>query len=139
MPKDLRQAWEELKPHDDPSKNYSTYPRVSGQLVRYRDGQYVFPVTIGYPKQVLNLIFDTASGDFWMWFWLMPVEMLYNRRYYNGSGSTEAALWEGQSWGATYAVGSNYGTVWSDIVCIDAIGVSGNPIECSQRVSNWFA
>ncbi|CZS96001.1 uncharacterized protein RCO7_05097 [Rhynchosporium graminicola] len=131
MPKDLRQAWEELKPHDDPSKNYSTYPRVSGQLVRYRDGQYVFPVTIGYPKQVLNLIFDTASGDFWMWFWLMPVEMLYN-----GSGSTEAALWEGQSWGATYAVGSNYGTVWSDIVCIDAIGVSGNPIECSQRVSN---
>lgn len=42
-------------------------------------------------------------------------------------------------WGATYAVGSNYGIVWQDVVWIDAIGVAGNPIECSQGVSNWFA
>jgi len=37
------------------------------------------------------------------------------------------------------AVGSNYGIVWQDIVWVDAIGVAGNPIECSQGVSNWFA
>jgi len=99
----------------------------------------VFPVTIGTPKQTLNLIFDTASGDFWVWSWLMPVDMLQNRKYYNGSASSDATPWEGQSWGATYAVGSNYGIVWQDIVWVDAIGVAGNPIECSQGVSNWFA
>lgn len=99
MPKDLRVAWEELKAHDDQSSNSSIHRRVGGQLVRYSDGQYVcicmnrrpwltrfwsrryvFPVTIGTPKQTLNLIFDTASGDFWVWSWLMPVDMLQNRK-----------------------------------------------------------
>lgn len=98
MPKDLRVAWEELKSHDDQSTNSSLLPRVGGQLVRYSDGQYVhvrygndytwriwtyryvFPVTIGTPKQTLNLIFDTASGDFWVWSWLMPIDMLRNRK-----------------------------------------------------------
>ncbi|KAH6713644.1 aspartic peptidase domain-containing protein [Leptodontidium sp. MPI-SDFR-AT-0119] len=139
MPEDLRIAWEELKLHDDQSSNSSIHPRVGGQLVRYSDGQYVFPVTIGTPKQTLNLIFDTASGDFWVWSWLMPIDMLQNRKYYNGSASSDATPWDGQSWGATYAVGSNYGIVWQDVVWIDAIGVAGNPIECSQGVSNWFA
>lgn len=101
--------------------------------------RYVFPLTIGTPKQTLNLIFDTGSGDFWVWSWLMPVSMLRDRKYYNGSGSSEASLFEDQTWGATYSVGSTYGIVWQDIVWVDNIGVSGNPIECAQNVSPWFA
>ncbi len=65
--------------------------------------------------------------------------MLRDRKYYNGSGSSEASLFEDQTWGATYSVGSTYGIVWQDIVWVDNIGVSGNPIECAQNVSPWFA
>lgn len=96
-------------------------------------------MSIGNPKQTLNLIFDTGSGDFWVWSWLMPISLLDGRAYYNGSASTEATSWDGQSWGATYSIGSTYGVVWQDIVWIDNIAIGGNPVECSQNVADWFS
>lgn len=94
--------------------------------------RFLFPVRIGTPQQLLHLIFDTGSGDFWVWSWLMPDSLKYYRNFYNGSNSSTASRWEGQSFGVAYGAGSLHGLVWQDTVWVDNIGVGGNPIECAQ-------
>jgi len=100
--------------------------------------RYVYLTKIGTPAQNLHLGFDTGAGDFWVWSWLLPAYMLENRIYYNGSNSTSASQWSGQSFGVSYGLGSTYGLVWQDTVWVDSIGVSGNPIECIQNIAEFF-
>lgn len=62
----------------------------------------------------------------------MPDSLKYNRNFYNGSNSSTASRWDGQSFGVAYGAGSLHGLVWQDTVWVDNIGVGGNPIECAQ-------
>jgi len=83
----------------------------------------VFPVLIGTPPQTLYVIFDTGSGDFWVWSWLMPTSLLRNHRpfgYYNASTSTSAAQYTGQSFEVGYASGSVYGKMWLETVFVNS-------------------
>ncbi|KAN0119867.1 acid protease [Hyaloscypha variabilis] len=137
MPAPLRAAWNQSRLR---GKSYqgSLAARNDGQLVNGSDGLYVYLTKIGTPAQNLHLGFDTGAGDFWVWSWLLPAYMLENRIYYNGSNSTSASQWSGQSFGVSYGLGSTYGLVWQDTVWVDSIGVSGNPIECIQNIAEFF-
>lgn len=100
--------------------------------------RFVFPVRVGTPSQTLYVIFDTGSGDFWLWSWQMPASVRNNHRYYNATNSSTATIYPGQTFSVAYASGSAHGNVWQDVVWIDgldgSIGVTGNPIECAQNV-----
>ena len=108
--------------------------------------RFVFPVKIGTPAQTLFLIFDTGSGDLWVWSWQMPSSLLAYHRYggyYNASNSTSARQFVGQSFNIGYASGSVYGNVYLDTIFVESddgtrIGVAGEPIECAQNLSPSF-
>lgn len=98
---------------------------IVGWIKCFLTGQYrfVFPVYIGNPQQILYLIFDTGSGDFWVWSWQMPTSLLRTHRfggYYTASNSTSAAQYVGQSFNIGYASGSVYGNVWLETVFVNS-------------------
>ncbi|KUJ22953.1 acid protease, partial [Mollisia scopiformis] len=134
MPEPLQSAWNRLQSREEPG----LATRDNGQTITTSDGLFLFPLRIGSPQQMLNLIFDTGSGDFWVWSWLMPDTQTSGRNYYNGSNSSTATRWQGQSFGVDYSAGSLHGLVWQDAVWVDNIGVGGNPIECAQDVAPFF-
>jgi len=85
--------------------------------------RFVFPVNIGTPQQTLYVIFDTGSGDFWVWSWQMPTSLLRTHRpfgYYNASNSTSSVQFSGQSFNIGYASGSVYGNMWLETVFVNS-------------------
>ncbi|KAH8597914.1 aspartic peptidase domain-containing protein [Bisporella sp. PMI_857] len=146
LPKDLATAIENRPSARDLGKMSPLERRANGQTVSGSNGQFVFPVRVGTPGQTLYLIFDTGSGDFWVWSWQMPRSLLQNHRasgYYNASLSSTAVQFTGQSFNIGYASGSVYGNVWLDTVYVDGdgvqIGVGDQPVECAQNVGGSFS
>ncbi|RDL36595.1 Acid protease [Venustampulla echinocandica] len=134
MPKKLRDAVAEL----DSNETSGIHHRANGQTADGTNGLYTFPVKIGTPPQTLRILFDTGSGDFWVWSWLMPGTLTAGRNIYNGSNSTSSGRWDGQSFNINYQQGNAYGLVWQDTVVLEGdggqLGVAGNPIECAQNI-----
>ncbi|TVY80436.1 hypothetical protein LSUE1_G006009 [Lachnellula suecica] len=136
MPKALQIAVDDVEAN---STATGSVRRANGQSVAGSSGQFVFPVRIGTPSQTLYLLFDTGSGDFWVWSWLMPKALTSGRNIYVGTNSSSSAATRTQSFSVNYASGSAYGVVWNDDVWIDgnggvSIGVLDNPVECAQNV-----
>ncbi|KAH8684826.1 aspartic peptidase domain-containing protein [Tricladium varicosporioides] len=138
MPKELKTAVKEEKQAALENGTFPIHERVNGQTAVNTNGLYTFEVKIGTPVQKMNLMFDTGSGDFWVWSWLMPQTLTTGRNIYWGTNSSSSYFWQGQSYYAAYASGSSYGLVYQDTVTIDAPGgkftVEGNPVECAQNV-----
>jgi hypothetical protein len=107
-------------------------------LIGIESYRFVFPIQIGNPSQNLHVIFDTGSGDFWVWSWLMGSAALGTHPNYNATASTTAKKFENQSFSSSYASGNTYGEVWSDDVTVSGkeanIVVTENPIECATNV-----
>lgn len=105
--------------------------------------RYVFPVRLGTPSQTLYLLFDTGSGDFWVWSWLMPTSLTAGHTIYTATDSSTSERFSGQSFNLQYLSGTAYGTVWTDSLYVDGtegtIGVTGNPIECADNIGGAFA
>jgi len=117
--------------------------RANGQTVSGSSGEFVFPVQFGSPAQTLHLVFDTGSGDLWVWSWEMSTGTLGTHARYNATPSTTSEQYTGQSFNIAYASGTVYGNVWLDNMSVSGnegtILVEGNPIECAQNVGGAFS
>ncbi|CAG8973816.1 hypothetical protein HYALB_00005561 [Hymenoscyphus albidus] len=140
MPKQLREGVMELAAEESNSTSLK-HKRANGVKTKDNNGLYTYPVGMGEdlnqnPVQTLQILFDTGSGDFWVWSWLMPETITQGRRIYNASNSHASARWPGQSFNIPYASGSAYGLVYQDTVWADGLefGLTGTPVECAQDV-----
>lgn len=69
----------------------------------------------------------------------MPNTLTAGHTIYNATDSTSSWHDSGQSFDIAYGAGGVYGTVWSDTLWIDTIGVGNNPIECADNIAGDFA
>ncbi|KAG9231764.1 aspartic peptidase domain-containing protein [Amylocarpus encephaloides] len=134
MPEPLKEAVDELQ-MEVINRTSLVHERANGQTAVGTNGLYTFPVHIGKPAQTFNIMFDTGSGDFWVWSWLMPQTLTNGRNVYNATKSSESDRLTGQSFNVNYAQGSAYGVVWQDTVTVNGeYSIQGNPVECAQNV-----
>ncbi|EFQ33654.1 eukaryotic aspartyl protease [Colletotrichum graminicola] len=104
------------------------------------DSEYLCPVKIGTPAQTLNLDFDTGSSDLWVFYSSTPSSERDGQTVYNPSKSRTASLLSGESWSISYGDGSSSsGIVYSDVVSVGGLSVSGQAVEVAQTVSDEFS
>ena len=68
------------------------------------DSEYLTPVSIGTPAQVLNLDFDTGSSDLWVFSSETPASSRAGHSYYIPSSSTSSKKLSGATWSYVFPV-----------------------------------
>lgn len=101
--------------------------------------QLAFGVSIG--SSGLNLNFDSASADLWVFSTETDPQSTQGHNLYNPSGSSTAAKFpSGSSWNVTYADGTSAsGDVFSDTVSFGGLSVQRQAVESAINVSPYFA
>jgi hypothetical protein len=132
LPTDLATAVAKLK----------TAKRATGSVAANPaeyDTEYLSPVQIGTPAQTLNLDFDTGSADLWVFSSETPRSQINGQTVYSPAKSSTAKKLSGYSWSIQYGDGSSSsGDVYSDVVTVGGLSVSGQAVECAQTVSSSF-
>ncbi|KAF9507356.1 hypothetical protein BS47DRAFT_1422053 [Hydnum rufescens UP504] len=99
------------------------------------DLEYVVPVTIGTPPQVVNLDFDTGSADLWR----TSAANLKGHGIYNPGRSSTAKLAPGLNWKISYGDGSGAsGSVYKDVVKFSNLAIPGQAVEVATQLSSTF-
>ncbi|KAK9444717.1 secreted aspartic proteinase precursor [Metarhizium brunneum] len=104
------------------------------------DRAYLAPVQIGTPAQTLNLVFDTASGDSWVFSTETDSNQVQGQTLYDPKKSSTAKLMSGATWSVGYPgnIGVS-GNVYTDILTIGGLSVKsqafGSPINVSAEIS----
>lgn len=117
--------------------------RTTGSVVttpQQYDSEYLCPVQIGRPAQTLYLDFDTGSSDLWVFSTQTPRSEVHGQALYSPGSSSTARLLEGETWSITYGDrSSSSGDVYSDIVTVGGLSVSGQAVESAEQVSAQFS
>ncbi|ROW04302.1 hypothetical protein VSDG_00905 [Cytospora chrysosperma] len=108
-------------------------------FVEADDREWLCPVMIGTPGQLVNLDLDTGSADLWVFTTTSASHhtSISNRSVYNVNASSSANLMKGSTWMITYGDGSYAsGNVYTDNVQLGDLVVNGATVETATRYSS---
>jgi hypothetical protein len=103
------------------------------------DVEYLTPISIGTPPQILPLDVDTGSSDLWVFSTVTPKSMVNGQTLYNPNASTTARFMNGSSWWIFYGDGSDgRGSVWTDVVSFGNLTFPKQAVQVAEEVSASF-
>lgn len=103
------------------------------------DEAYITNIAVGTPAQTLPMDFDTGSSDLWVFSSETPTTSVNGQTLYEIAKSTTAKQMTGATWKISYGDGSSSsGNVYTDVVTIGNISVTGQAVESATTVSSEF-
>lgn len=129
--------------HTTPTKRTGVSRRAtSGTAVttpEAYDEAYLTNIQVGTPAQTLPMDFDTGSSDLWVFSSETASKDVNGQKTYNIKSSTTAQQMTGATWSISYGDGStSSGNVYTDVVTIGNISVTGQAVESATTVSDSF-
>lgn len=103
------------------------------------DIEYLTPVSIGTPAQVLNLDFDSGSSDLWVFSSETQTSDVSGQAKYTPADSSTSSEISGATWDISYGDGSSSsGNVYTDLVSVGGVSFSSQAVEAAKTVSDSF-